>query len=109
MLRKSLMDIKNITLLNGLNENLLAGVLDRHFSLGNTFKSPNETPIVDELNIISKYLSKFNLVTFLVDDMRSFPFREITGYPPKKFPVDWAEINNLHWHIEYDIFVALKR
>jgi len=119
--QKKLGGYKNITLLNGLSENLLTGVLegiedshvcfwlDGHFSLGNTFKGPNETPIVDELNIISRYLSKFNLVTVLVDDMRSFPFREITGYPPKKFLVDWAEINNLHWHIEYDIFIAQKK
>lgn len=109
---------ENIQIFNGLSEDLLDGILsavdggnicfwlDGHFSFGNTFKGPKDTPILEELETIKKYLSKFDELTVFIDDVRSF--QKDSGYPPLDHLVEWARANNLRWHIEYDIFVAKK-
>ena len=113
-----LKSMANITLINGLSEDVLPGILskldgdvcfwlDRHFSSGMTYKGPKDTPILDELSAIENNSTNFNQVVILDDDIRLFE----SGAPQSNYPsldvlVDWARSNNLHWKIEHDIFVA---
>jgi hypothetical protein len=43
--------------------------LDGHFSGGITHKGPQDTPILDELVSISKYLRHFGTVCVMIDDI----------------------------------------
>jgi hypothetical protein len=86
-------------------ENHIAFWLDGHFSEGNTFQGPVETPIESELEIISSHLTKFIGVWVFVDDFRCFVNAE-TDYPAPSVLVDWAKRNNLNWTVENDIFLA---
>jgi hypothetical protein len=111
---------KNIKVINGLSEDVLprllpeiAGAinfwLDGHDSGGSTYKGPQETPIVDELNCISRYRHKFTRAVVLIDDVRLFTptHKEYTGsYPNLDFLVAWARDNEFQWSIMHDIFVA---
>jgi hypothetical protein len=82
--------------------------LDGHYSGGVTHKGDLDTPIREELDSISKSLSKFESVVVAVDDVRCFnPENPIwQQYPSLDFLVVWARDNNLQWHIEHDIFFA---
>jgi len=80
--------------------------LDGHFSAGITYKGPIETPIIEELIAIEKNMSRFNGIAVFIDDIRGF--QPNSEYPELGYLVDWANRNNLIWHIEYDIFVAKK-
>lgn len=84
--------------------------LDGHFSGGATFKGPNDTPIMAELEAIAPHLPRWPRVAVLVDDLRLFTgaVHAYGPYPPLRTLVDWAEANGLGWHIEHDIFVARK-
>lgn len=84
--------------------------LDGHFSGDLTFKGPNDTPIMQELAIIESQLSRWPQALVLVDDLRLFTgeVHSYGPYPPLRVLVDWAERLKLNWHIEHDIFVALK-
>ena len=115
--QKRLKSMENITLLNGLSEDVLPAILselegnvcfwlDGHFSSGITFNGPRETPILDELSSIEKNLAHFDQVVILVDDVRLFESSSSqSDYPSLDVLVDWARSNNLQWRIEHDIFV----
>jgi len=84
--------------------------LDGHFSGGPTFKGPNDTPVLHELDVIGTQLARWPQVRVLVDDLRLFTgeVHAYGPYPPLRVLVDWAEAQGLAWHIEHDIFVAAK-
>ncbi len=112
-------DASNVKIINGLSENVFPKLLptisgdvcfwlDGHYSAGNTFKGPQDTPILDELAVIGQNISKMNKVVVMVDDVRCFDPKnpEYTAYPPVDVLVDWAREHHLVWHIEHDIFIA---
>tara|TARA_B100001057_G_scaffold469369_1_gene529597 strand:- start:678 stop:1328 length:651 start_codon:yes stop_codon:yes gene_type:complete len=82
--------------------------LDGHWSGGDTYKGNIDTPIEFELEIISKFLTKFHKTTVLVDDVRLFSnsFKKKEVYPDKSILINWATKNNLNWKISRDIFIA---
>jgi hypothetical protein len=82
--------------------------LDGHFSGDITFKGQIHSPILEELNIIERNISRLKVCVF-IDDIRDFTGDEQTGYPSKDQLVDWANRNNCEWHIEMDIFIAKSR
>jgi len=112
----------NVKIIRGLSEEVLPKLLptlsgdicfwlDGHYSEGVTFKGPQDTPILDELDAIGRNLEMMGKVVVMVDDIRMFdPTNpELSAYPSLDFLVDWARKHNLHWHIEHDIFVAKNR
>lgn len=118
--RTQLASFTNIQILNALSEDVLdqtitsieqskeksiAFWLDGHFSEGNTFLGPVETPIESELKIISSHLEDFDTVWVFVDDFRCFVQAE-KDYPSPSVLVDWASRHKLNWSIENDIFLA---
>jgi hypothetical protein len=109
----------NIKLVNSTSENSLSDLvsnetgtvnfwLDGHFSGDITFKGQIYSPILEELNIIERNISRLKVCVF-IDDIRDFTGDEQTGYPSKNKLVDWANRNNCEWHIEMDIFIAKSR
>jgi len=84
--------------------------LDGHYSDGITFKGDHQTPILFELQQISKNLFRFTDLRIFIDDLRCFGSKstEYQDYPSIDFLVDWARQNQLTWHIEHDIFIAFK-
>lgn len=82
--------------------------LDGHHSGGETFKGPNDTPIVEELQCIAANLSRWDKVVVMVDDVRLFNGRVYTygPYPSRDHLVDWAREHRMTWHIEQDIFIC---
>lgn len=82
--------------------------LDGHYSAGITFKGPQVTPILDELECISLNIDNFGRICVLVDDIRCFNPRlpEYATYPSLDRLVVWATRHKLDWHIEHDIFIA---
>ncbi len=114
-------DCPNVTILQGLSEDCMPGVLagiegpvsfwlDGHFSAGNTFQGPSDTPIRSELAAIEPQLSRWETVTVLVDDVRCFDPSNphFADYPTRGWLVDWADRNGLSWVFEHDIFIARK-
>jgi hypothetical protein len=112
----------NVEIINGLSEEvfpvLLPGLsgdvnfwLDGHYSSGNTHKGPKDTPILEELSQITRSLHNFHRVCVLIDDIRCFnpQIEEYSSYPSLNKIVEWANINELEWHIEHDIFVAKSK
>jgi hypothetical protein len=112
----------NVKLLNGTSEDVFPSLLpllegpvcfwlDGHYSAGNTFKGPKDTPIVDELTQIEAHLPRFGATVVMVDDIRCFdPANpEFASYPSVDYLIDWARRLGLDWHIEHDIFIARKR
>ena len=109
----------NVKIIPGLSEEVFPKLLptlsgdicfwlDGHFSGGTTFKGPQETPILDELDAIAQNMAKMGKVVVLVDDIRLFGSTdpEFSAYPSIDFLVDWARKHDLSWHIEHDIFIA---
>lgn len=109
----------NVEILNGTSEEVFPTLLPRikgnvnfwldgHFSAGITFKGAQETPILDELECISRNIDNFGRICVLVDDIRCFNPRlpEYAAYPSLDTLVDWAIRHKLDWHIEHDIFIA---
>lgn len=112
----------NIHVIHGLSENILPSLLatlsgtvnfwlDGHYSGGITHQGPTDCPVREELSSIEKNLVRYDNVTVLIDDIRCFDpsIPEYADYPDLNFLVDWARKNNLHWHIEHDIFVAKSK
>lgn len=111
-------NVENITVWQGDSASVLTEVmtklsgnvnfwLDGHFS--GTFTGKGETgdtPIVEELEIIEKYITEADSVNFvvMVDDVRCFGMD--SAYPELNFLADWAAKNAKEWHIEHDIFIA---
>jgi hypothetical protein len=85
--------------------------LDGHYSGGITHQGPTDCPVRDELANIEKNLARFESVIVLIDDIRCFDpsIPQYADYPDVNDLVDWARNNNMHWHIEHDIFVAQSR
>jgi glycosyl transferase family 2 len=109
----------NVKLIKGLSEDVFPKLLptiggnvcfwlDGHYSAGITFKGPQNTPILDELDAIGRNITRMNKIVVMVDDLRCFDPRnpEYSAYPPVDALVDWARKHNLTWHIEQDIFIA---
>ena len=112
-------NFNNVEILNGTSEKIFPKLLptisgavnfwlDGHYSAGITFRGVNDTPILEELKHIADNLNHFEKVCVLIDDVRCFnpQIIEYSTYPSVNILVDWANENNLHWHIEHDIFVA---
>jgi hypothetical protein len=117
--KKRLATFNNVHIINSLSEVALPTILkqvngnvcfwlDGHFSAGNTHKGPQDTPIIDELSIITSNLSRLDLVVIMVDDVRCFDpnNEEYSSYPSLSYLVNWAHLNKLNWIIEHDIFIA---
>jgi hypothetical protein len=78
--------------------------LDGHYSGGNTFAGPNDTPLLVELKCISENLHRFSNTVILIDDIRLCGKLHIYGaYPSLNELIDFANQNNLMWQIEHDI------
>ena len=112
----------NVEILKGLSEEVFPSLLpklsgdinfwlDGHYSHGNTHKGPQDTPILDELANISRNLNHFGKVCIMIDDIRCFnpEIDAYSTYPRLNVLVDWANQNNLIWHIEHDILVAKSK
>ena len=117
---------KNVEFLNGKSEDLLlssiqsnlnfkniciyldAHLCSDHLRNTNTFGNENNaTPIKLELEIIEKFLSNFEKVNILIDDIRLFD-KNFQNYPNKSGLVEWCVKNKLSWEIEHDIFICKK-
>lgn len=113
--------VTNIELINGLSEEIFPALLpsirgsvnfwlDGHYSAGVTHLGPQETPIVDELKVISENMKNFEGLCVMIDDVRLFG-NTASGLQDKAYPdidvlVNWARDNKLPWTIEQDIFIA---
>jgi len=115
----------NVTLICGTSENSLEEVfeyicqegwkslslwLDGHYSEGGTYKGVKDSPILEELKIISNYISNFEDLVILIDDVRYFDPRDTVNkdYPSIGVIIDWVESHGFSWSIEFDIFIAKK-
>ena len=114
---KRLKRYKNVKVINGTSEASIVGILeglngpacfwlDGHYSGDVTYRGSVISPILNELEAISKYVAKDNPVVVFIDDFRLFVGSVSTGYPDHGILVKWAEENNLHWTVEHDIFIA---
>jgi len=110
-----------VNVINGISETALSSILedvegnvcfwlDGHYSQGETFKGPNDTPLIYELLQIEKHLQRFSKVIIAIDDIRYCGKHHVYGdYPSLNYIVDWCRRNSLEWHIEYDIFIIKKQ
>ena len=114
---KRLIDLKNVEIVNSTSEECMERILidlsgptcfwlDGHYSGGDTFKGISDTPIIFELDSISKYLEKNRDVVIFIDDFRLFVDSSNTGYPSQNYLVEWAKSHKLTWTVEQDIFIA---
>ena len=123
---KILKNFKNVEILNGKSEDLLDKVISKNLNFQNvciyldahlcqdhlkntkTFGNENTaTPILNELEIVTKYLAKFEKIVVLIDDIRLFQGK-FQNYPNKNTLVSWCKKNNFLWEIEQDIFICKK-
>ena len=123
---KILKNFKNVEILNGKSEDLLDKVISKNLNFQNvciyldahlcqdhlkntkTFGNENTaTPILNELEIVSKYVSNFEKIVVLIDDIRLFKGK-FQNYPDKNTLVNWCKENNFLWEIEQDIFICKK-
>ena len=124
--KNKLKDLKNIEILNGKSEDLLNKVISENLDFKNiciyldahlcqdhlrntkTFGSETTaTPILNELEVVSKYIINFEKIVVLIDDIRLFQ-GSFQNYPNKNALVDWCKKNNFLWEIEHDIFICKK-
>lgn len=114
-------DQPNVSVIEGLSETSLDGILaqvsgdvcfwlDGHYSAGDTYQGPVDTPIVAELDIITRHLDRLGHVAVLIDDVRCFDpnVPAYSHYPTRSSLVDWADSHQLTWTIEHDIFAATR-
>ena len=123
---KILKNFKNVEILNGKSEDLLDKVISKNLNFKNvciyldahlcqdhlkntkTFGNENTaTPILNELEIVSKYVASFEKIVVLIDDIRLFQGK-FQNYPDKNTLVNWCEENDFLWEIEQDIFICKK-
>ena len=123
---KILKNFKNVEILNGKSEDLLDKVISKNLNFKNvciyldahlcqdhlkntkTFGNENTaTPILNELEIVSKYVASFGKIVVLIDDIRLFKGK-FQNYPDKNTLVNWCKENNFLWEIEQDIFICKK-
>lgn len=114
---------QNVEVINGLSEQVFPSLLptlsgpvnfwlDGHYSTGITFQGPKDCPLIEELDSIEKNLNNFSQVVILIDDVRYCVNPEIhqfSGYPKLDTLVEWANKNNLFWHIEHDTMVIKNK
>lgn len=119
--KRKLRSFKNVKLINGSSETHFSGVinslsgevcfwLDGHHSGGQTFRGAMVSPVLKELEEISRARTRFSSIRVMVDDVRLFPVgshKGEPGYPPITSLTDFAESNGFTWTIEHDIFIAL--
>ena len=124
--KKKLKDLKNVIILNGKSEDLLNKVISENLNFKNiciyldahlcqdhlrntkTFGSETTaTPILNELEVVTKYINNFEKIVVLIDDIRLFQ-GSFQNYPNKNALVDWCKENNFLWEIEHDIFICKK-
>ena len=124
--KKKLKDLKNVIILNGKSEDLLNKVISENLDFKNiciyldahlcqdhlrntkTFGSETTaTPILNELEVVTKYINNFEKIVVLIDDIRLFQ-GSFQNYPNKNALVDWCKENNFLWEIEHDIFICKK-
>ena len=123
---KTLKNFKNVEILNGKSEDLLDKVISKNLNFKNvciyldahlcqdhlkntkTFGNENTaTPILNELEIVSKYVASFEKIVVLIDDIRLFQGK-FQNYPNKNTLVNWCKENDFLWEIEQDIFICKK-
>jgi hypothetical protein len=83
--------------------------LDGHYSAGLTYKSSEESPLLDELAAIRANLSHMGDVAIFIDDIRCcIPIADQRegGYPALDELVAWARDNGFAWRIEQDIMIV---
>lgn len=116
-----LKNFRNIDLVFGSSEDVFENLLksagsevnfwlDGHYSEGGTHLGNSVTPILSELEMISKNTEAFSRFVIFIDDVRLFqkwPGVE-TDYPTLNFLIDWCSINSLRWDIQNDIFIITK-
>ena len=120
--KQRFLDRRNVTIVEGQSEDQLGPILDQipgdvclwldgHFSAGDTFQGPMDTPIEAELRLVQDHLGRLGRVTVLVDDVRCFDpsIPEYSSYPSRSSLVSWADSCKLDWTIEHDIFIARSR
>jgi hypothetical protein len=84
--------------------------LDGHYSAGETFKGPNDTPLREELISIRNNIDRFDNISVLIDDIRFCGKPHSYGsYPSLSELVAFADCLGLHWYIEHDIFIATSK
>jgi hypothetical protein len=85
--------------------------LDGHYSEGGTYLGDSISPILSELDIISKNLEAFSRIAIFVDDVRLFQKSpsDNSDYPPLNSLIVWCSVNSLRWEIQNDIFIITKR
>ena len=97
------------------SQNEIAFFLDGHFSGAGTHLGNTASPIVQELEIIEKYLSEMNTCYVYIDDFREFSdsyssqFLFESTYPSKSFLVNFANRNRLNWEVKQDIFIMFQK
>ena len=125
--KKRLKKLKNVELFNGKSEDLLEKLMSENTHFKNiciyldahlcqdhlknikTFGSEdNATPVLRELEIVKKYLGKFEKINVLIDDIRLF-HGSFQNYPDKSILVEWCKENDFLWEIEHDIFICKKK
>jgi hypothetical protein len=84
--------------------------LDGHYSGGDTFAGPNDTPLREELRLLSENMKRYENVSILIDDIRLCGRNHVYGsYPSLNELVDFANKCDLTWYIEHDIFIAKSK
>jgi hypothetical protein len=117
--KKNLLSINDkVKLFNDTSENSLEKIikkaigknvtffLDGHYSGKDTFLGDKETPIIQELKLITKYIKSFKDLVVIIDDFRCF---ELDDYPSKKLLIDFAFNNGLFFTVEHDMFIVSSR
>jgi len=84
--------------------------LDGHYSEGGTYLGDSVTPILNELEVISKSTEAFSRFVIFIDDVRLFQKSPdvVSDYPPLSSLIEWCSTNSLRWDIQNDIFIITK-
>ena len=95
--------------INSIKNDKVSFWLDAHFSKGGTFEGSKHCPVLEELDVIKKHLSKFNEINILIDDFSNFNnFTKRTkkiNFPDYKLLLEWAKENKFKWFVSRDILV----
>ena len=124
--RDKMKEFNNVEFLHGKSEDLLLNTIQSNLNFKNmciyldahlcndhlrnksTFGNENSaTPVKLELEIIEKFINKFDKINILIDDIRLFD-KDFQNYPNKNYLVEWCVKNKFSWNIEHDIFICKK-
>ncbi len=122
--REKLNSKKNVKLIHGTSEDCLGDLLenidaknisfwlDGHFSAGDTYEGVNHSPVLQELGLIEKKLSKFKKLNILIDDFRIFsafyPKAKKHILPNQMEIINWANENNFKWKVRKNIMILSR-